>query len=496
MANGQLSALALTSLVDQRLSDFACFTSLTLLVYLIWMVQIRQINPARERAIQVINKEIRSDILDQLASSTASTVEETGADTYTSWLTNDLTTINDLGFETLEYLLTQALNVAFSALSLMGYHPSFAVSVIVLSLLMSLLPKLFNAKLADRALLFSQKNEALLAVISQTLRSFPILYGAGRLGELQARVREPEQAYAHSRVAYQTVFGQFLAVQNGLSFLSQLAILTQASLLFAWQAVPIGAVSSSPYFASVTFAGLTGFFANLAEINSLKPIWDKFQSLPHIQPATQAIVTNQAPTIRTENLVLHCSDQVSLTFPNLVLKPGHHYLIKGASGVGKSSLLALLAGRLQPSQGQITLDNQAATDRDLLPLVSLVPQDSFLFDDSLRYNLTLGRTIDDLVLLTGLDQLGLTNFYQQLPLGLDSLISLDNLSGGQAQRLCLLRGLLEDKPILLLDEVTSALDQDSQQLITSYLTQLTDKTIIWVSHQSQNLSGFDLIRLS
>lgn len=495
LANGHLSALALTSLVAQRLSDFACFTGLTLLNYLVWMVQIRQINPARERAIQTMNQAIRSDILVHLAKTSAASVQETGADTYTSWLTNDITTINDQGFETLEYMLSQAMNLIFSALSLMAYHPSFAVSVITLSLLMSQIPKLFDTKLADKALLFSQRNEALLAVISQTLRGFPVLYGAGRLGQLQSRVREPEQGYAQSRIAYQTVFGQFMALQNGLSFLSQLAILTQASLLFAWKLVPIGAVSSSPYFASVTFAGLTGFFANWAEIKSLQPIWDKFQSLPQVEQADWSKSLGQAPNLTTSKLELQLPGQVSLSFPDLMFEAGNHYLIKGASGVGKSSLLSLLAGRLKPSQGQISLDGQLITQTDLLPLVSLVPQEAFIFDDSLRYNLTLGRELADSDLLAGLDQLGLTTFYQQLPKGLDSQISLDSLSGGQAQRLCLLRALLEDRPILLLDEVTSALDQDTQELVEQFLSNLTDKTIIQVSHQETSLAKVQLITL-
>lgn len=484
LANGLLSAQALTSLVAQDTSAFLYYISLNLVVYLIWMIQIRQIAPARERALQAMNHEMRTDILKGLRQMDYDEFHRESADTYTSWLTNDMTTINDLGFETLELMLTQALNVIFSAVTLVSYHPSFALSVLILTGLMSALPKLFEQQLADKALLFSQNNEKLLASINHTLKGHGVLFGAGRLSELTRRIAQPEADYARSRVAYQQNLGAMMATQNGLSFLSQLTILAQAGVLFALGLVPIGTVSSSPYFASVTFAGLTGFFANWSEVKSISPILDKWRQVTFRgNSRAEQLVFERAVSLTPTRL--HLSEQVTLDFPAMRLIKGGRYRLTGPSGIGKSSLLHLLAGRLKQQTGDLRIDDKLVTNsRQLQTIISLVAQDSFIFEDSLRYNLTLGRTIDDQLIQEWLHQFALTDLLEQLPAGLDSTISQDSLSGGQAQRICLLRAVLEDKPLLLLDEATAAIDPDTVEKIEKLLFNLPDKTIIFTSHQA------------
>ncbi|MFA9413390.1 ATP-binding cassette domain-containing protein [Streptococcus sp. E29BA] len=483
LANGLLSAQALTNLVAQDVRAFLMSTGLNLLVYLLWMLQIKQIVPAREHALQAMNHEMRTDILTRLSQTNYEQFQRESADTYTSWLTNDILTINELGFETLELMLTQLLNLIFSAITLISYHPSFALSVLLLTGLMSLLPKRFEQKLADKALLFSEKNDQLLTSINHTLKGYGTLFGAGRLSELVRRVGAPEAAYAASRVSYQQTLGKMMATQNGLSFLSQLTILAQAGLLFAFNQVPIGAVSSSPYFASITFAGLTGFFANWAEVRSIAPIFTKFQNIPEATKSGADQITTMGTALTTHDIQLMVNEQLILDFPNITLTKGKHYRLMGPSGSGKSTLLMLLSGRLTPTTGQLTMDSLPARTRALTQLTTYVPQDSFIFTDTLRYNLTLGRTIPDEPLLDGLVAIGLGQWLAQLPDGLDSQISQESLSGGQAQRLSFLRGALEDKPIWLLDEITSALDPISRQTINAYLDKQQDKTILLVSHQ-------------
>lgn len=482
LGNGLLSAQALTSLVAKDIPAFLTSISLNLAVYLVWIVQIKQIEPARERALQAMNHEIRTDVLTRLSQTSYLQFHKETADTYTSWLTNDITTINDLGFECLELMLTQALNVIFAAVTLIGYHPSFAASVLLLTILMSSLPKLFEERLANQALLFSQKNETLLSAINHSLKGYPVLFGVGQLKELVGRVTQPEKDYAISRISYQETFGSLMATQNGASFISQLTILAQAGLLFSLGLVPIGAVSSSPYFASVVFASLTGFFANWSEVKSTKPIFDKFNHIPRThQSSTSEFPLNQP--LSTHQLTLTLSDQVTLSFPDLHLEKGQIYRLTGPSGVGKSSLLHLLSGRLVADSGAITLGGQGLSDQELPNLVSLVPQDGFIFEDSLRYNLTLGRELADQQLLKGVSDLALTDVLNQLPEGLDSPICQENLSGGQIQRICLLRALLEDKPFLLLDEATAALDSETAKQVEAFIFSQTDKSILFVSHQ-------------
>ncbi|MFC3928333.1 ATP-binding cassette domain-containing protein [Streptococcus caprae] len=483
LGNGLASAQALTSLVSLNLSTFLFWCGVQLVVNLIWMVQINYSNPAKEKAIQEMNQLMRSDLTKRLGGPSLSDFQQQSQETYVSWLTYDLETINDMGFEVLEYMLSQAFNILLGVGTLIVYHPSFLVSICLFAGLMTLIPKLFSQALAEKAVDFTQKNEALIHQISNRLSGFRILLGANKLDHIEQTILHSGDQYASSKISYAKTFGQMMALQNGTSFISQIAMIVQAGILFSLHLVPIGSVSSAPYFASIIFASLTGFFANYAELKNCQAIFDKWQSLENSRKSSgQPATFQQQVELKQTSLIF--PDQATLSLPDLVATPGQKLALVGPSGSGKSSLLSLLLKERVPETGQVTwdtADSQQLSEDSLHDLIALVPQSPYLFDDSLRYNLTLGHAISDNRICNILDQLGLTDWRAQLPKGLDSFITQKELSGGQAQRLCLARALLADKPILLLDEATSAVEPSLRQTIENQLLSL-DKTIFMVTH--------------
>lgn len=187
---------------------------------------------------------------------------------------------------------------------------------------------------------------------------------------------------------------------------------------------------------------------------------------------------------------------------NLDVKAGEMVALVGPSGAGKSTVFSLLLRFYDYSGGRVTVggrDIQEVSLPSLRDCISYVGQTNFIFTGSLRDNLTLGkRNIPEERLIAACQAVGLHDYIVSLPQGYDTpageLGSL--ISGGQAQRLNIARAIIKDAPVLLLDEVTSALDADNEELIRAYMhSQMGKKTMLVIAHRLSTIRQADKIAL-
>jgi len=174
--------------------------------------------------------------------------------------------------------------------------------------------------------------------------------------------------------------------------------------------------------------------------------------------------------------------------------------IVGPSGAGKTTLANLLLRFWDPASGDVLIDGVDLRDFELDHLrrrVSLVSQDTYLFNDTLRANVALARPdADEAAVRRALDQAALADFIASLPDGLDTQVGERGvqLSGGQRQRVAIARAFLKNAPTLILDEATSHLDAVSEALVRNALDALMrDRTTIVIAHRLSTVRHADII---
>ena len=173
---------------------------------------------------------------------------------------------------------------------------------------------------------------------------------------------------------------------------------------------------------------------------------------------------------------------------SLKIQKGEKIAIVGMSGSGKSTLLNLLLRFYDVTSGHISIDNQdiqAISAESLYNLMTIVQQDVYIFDDTLRANITLNQSFTDEEIKKAVQQSGLESYVLENELGLQALCGENgsNLSGGQKQRVSIARALIRKTPILLLDEATSSLDNQVTTEIESSILDIQNLTALVVTHK-------------
>lgn len=207
-------------------------------------------------------------------------------------------------------------------------------------------------------------------------------------------------------------------------------------------------------------------------------------------------VKKEFQTIEVNNVAFAYKDELVLKNCSFTLYRGGITGIMGESGCGKSTFFKLLLGLYAPSGGSILLNGERPVDASTRGLFAYVPQGNMILSGTIRENITMcddGISEEELCRVT--KAADIYDHIMTLPDGFDSILSErgGGLSEGQIQRISIARALLTDAPILLLDEATSALDEATETTVLSNIRQMTDKTILFITHRRTSVSVCDHI---
>ncbi|OOG68897.1 ABC transporter ATP-binding protein [Flavobacterium sp. A45] len=204
--------------------------------------------------------------------------------------------------------------------------------------------------------------------------------------------------------------------------------------------------------------------------------------------------------IEIQNINFKYEDENVLKHFSLTVKKGQTVALVGQSGSGKSTIANLLTRFYDVNEGSIAIDGVAIKDlnlQSLRGLMGLVTQDSILFNDTIKANISLGKLdATDEEIIEALKIANAYEFVQELPKGIYTNIgdSGNKLSGGQKQRLSIARAVLKNPPIMILDEATSALDTESEKFVQVALeNMMQNRTSIVIAHRLSTIQKADVI---
>lgn len=297
------------------------------------------------------------------------------------------------------------------------------------------------------------------------------------------------------------MLGQWNTITDSLmvQFLSTLLYILGANLVFDLQ-LSVGSV-----FAFITYSSyVTGSISAILNIGYL---------LSGIIPSTKryyAFMDLEEETDNGETAAL-CPDdlklqQVSFAYEkekyvlkdvDILFAKGSKTAIIGRNGSGKTTIINLLTRMYEPTSGKIMLGTEDISELPLPEyrnMVSVVSQQIYLFNDTIRNNICLYKRVDDVIVEEACKDSGLEDFIKEV--SLDYVVGQNGamLSGGQKQKIALARALIHDKPIVIFDEATSNTDAYSEQQINGLLdTKLKEKTVIVITHKKEILNKVDQI---
>ncbi|HVT28415.1 MAG TPA: ABC transporter ATP-binding protein, partial [Lacipirellulaceae bacterium] len=357
----------------------------------------------------------------------------------------------------------------------------------------------------------------LIAVLARLIRlSRQVGYQQTRLMEsMNARIADglsgmkPLKAMARentiSAFLHDAVEGLNRAAQRALLYRQALATLAEPIIVvFLGIGVLLGSIIFSVPLTTQIIMGLL-FFRLVTRIGNIQQHWQNvviaesaFWSMHSSIAAAEAerevrAVGSRPPlpaAITVEQVSFAHGDRVVLDNVNLVLNPGEITTVIGPSGAGKTTLADLIVGLRRPTSGRICIGETDLVDVDVeywRSHIGYVPQELFLFNHTLRENVTLGdNTISTPRVIEALKQAEAWDFIEQLPEGLESIVGTagTRLSGGQRQRIAIARALVRQPALLILDEATSALDPVSEAGICATVRKLAQNLIVLaITHQ-------------
>lgn len=442
-------------------------------------------------------QDLRQEIFDGILNRDASTFRSTNTADYISAITNDIKILED------NYLvpLLDAIRYGFvfvaTLIALVYTSPLITVVMIVCLLALIIIPSIFGKPLQKRQDRLSKNYTSLTVRLKDLLSGYEVIQSFQMLPYARQSFRKQNETTSKTKFSVDKLY----AVNEGISVV--LGAGTQfVNLIVAGYFVLNGEMTAGVMLALLQLSGTfvqpaAIILESLPKIQGAQPVVARIDELA--APVESSFKGSEAPSfekaIQLNNVTFNYEDKSVIKDLRLTLKKNKKYALVGPSGCGKTTLARLITANFGDYQGEINYDDKELNQLDVYKIpqyYSMIHQNVYMFDESIGDNITLHQERSDGEIVNALLASGAKNFIDELPSGLATPVGENgnNLSGGQRQRVAVARALIQDKPLLILDEGTSAVDSKTAYDIESKLLQLPNLTLLTITHNlSEELLG-------
>jgi ATP-binding cassette subfamily C protein len=448
---------------------------------------------------------IRVRALEHLKHVSMSAYERLGSGKVITHLITDIDTIEQFLGGALSKLIVSIATLIGVAVVLIFINPLFGILILIFQPLIMIVTR----KISTRVGVLKKEQNRTIGELSDTLTQMCDLFGQIRASNKEEhfianaidqskRLRHSASEYGikalmgerYSYTLFLSGFEIFRALGLVMVLYSDLSIGVMFGIFgYLWfMMTPVQDLLSLQY----SFANAKNALARLNELLSLPT--------EPVLSTTKTLDGAKSLSIQTRDLVFGYDEKEPvLKGINLNIRAGGTVAIIGASGSGKSTLSQLLVGFYPPSSGDILYNGVSVNEIGFSRVrdeVFVVLQQPLMFNDTLRFNLTMGDTLDDEKIVQALNIAQLSEFVSTLPEGLETQVGKFGirLSGGQRQRLSIARMVLANPKVVIFDESTSALDVHTESALFEALESfLHDKTVIIIAHRLSTVTRADYI---
>lgn len=427
---------------------------------------------------KVINKDIKDFSLDNSGK-------------YISILYNDIKIIEDSFFNNLFQVISCIISFTISLVVLFSISPSIVIFISIFGVLGFIIPNSLSKKLVVQKNEYSENLQQVTSITKDLFSGFEVIKGFNISKKINEIFSNASNNVETSKKKYSVLEAIIRGFSLSFSVTIYLGVLLLGGYLMYKQSITVGTAIIIIQLSTHIVGPVKLSISLINQIRSVSLIADKIETILDDTKDSfeNTTLNNFVNSIEIKNLDFSYNEErKALDNINLSIDKNKKYAIVGESGSGKSTLIKLLMRYYNDYEGSIFIDNNDLKNiysSDLYKNMSMIQQNVFMFDDSIKENIRLYSNHTDDDIINSCERSGLTKLIDKLPEGISSLVGENGnkLSGGEKQRIAIARALINNTQILILDESTSALDNETAYNLENSLLNLDDLTLITVTHK-------------